>query len=127
MHKSVMGYKRFKGVEMESGDIKFDVPYSTKTVIKRIRDLKNHGYCMLKEDVNPSRIKAASMSSETVEGPQEGDFHVQTPEKFEYNLSVRYLIETRLTIDSTGASPSLADFMSMVDLILGPKPRKKQK
>ncbi len=122
-----MKYARFKDTIIKSDyRIEFEPPYSTETLIKRIRDLKNHGYEIIDEAVKHSRVKAESMSSETVEGPLAGDFHLKTPGKTEYMLSVREFVETKLTVE-IGDDAQFSDFMSMIDLILGPKPRKKQK
>ncbi len=122
-----MKYGQFEGIEIQTDTrIEFKLPYSTEAVIKRIRDLKKHGYTIVEEDVKPSRVKAESMSSETVEGPLEGDFHLKTPGEVEYILGVKPLLGTKLTVEMDD-NAQFSEFMSMFELIAGPKPGKRRK
>jgi hypothetical protein len=120
-----MKYRQFKGVKVQSDySVHFYLPYptTTETVIKRIRGLKIHGYKIVEEDVKHSRVKAASMCSDTVEGPLEGDFDIKTPGETEYILSVRRIVDTRLTVEMD-ENTQFSELMSMLDLVIG-QPRK---
>jgi len=122
-----MKYEQFKGIKIQTDySIKFKLPCSTEAVIKSIYGLEKHGYTIIDKEVKPSRVKAASMSSDTVEGPLEGDFHLKTPGEIEYILGVKSLLGTELTVE-IGDNAQFSGFMSMFDLIVGPKPCKKRK
>jgi len=123
-----MKYARLKCVVIDEGDIELSASkYSSEDVIARIHGLKQHGYQILMEKVEKMWVKAGSMSSERVEGPESGEFRLESPEGQKFTVDVYERIGTRVRVRLTEDDPSLADFVSLVDLMLGPKPRKKQK